>query len=429
MAVQPTPDLNQASAAGFGFQTGTILHRRARQKYTWTLLTLSVALFACYLAAGSILLPAQVASLDPAHKETNLAIVTSISSFATLFVQPIVGALSDRTRSRWGRRAPWMLGGAVLGGIMLILLPWIGANVGLIALMWVFAQVSLNALQAPLIATVSDRLDPEHRGKASAFLGVGTTLGMTLGVVVAGLLLAQAGLAYAIFAVAVIVLAFVFITVNADASSKEVPTSPFSWKAFLGGFWISPRRHPDFAWAFAGRFTMFLGYMGITMYLFYILLSYVKMAPIEAGAFMGLQAVIGAVASIGATFVAGWLSDRLRRRKIFIFAASLLVALGVAIPLLMPTPVGILLYAVVAGVGFGSYMAVDVALVVDVLPNPDHAAKDLGVINIANNIPQMLAPIINAALISVFGYSSIFVWSIVVVLLSSVLVFPIKKVR
>jgi MFS family permease len=84
---------------------------------------------------------------------------------------------------------------------------------------------------------------------------------------------------------------------------------------------------------------------------------------------------------------------------------------------------------VLSGLGFGSYMAVDVALVVDILPNPEDAAKDLGVINITNNVPQMLAPIINAALIGMFGYVALWPWAIVLVLAASVLVLPIKGVR
>ena len=431
MAVQPTPhiDIKEAVPSSESTVSSKVLSSSSRSKYLWTMMTLTVMLYACYMAAGSVLLPVQVAALDVEHKEANLAVFTSISSLATLFVQPIVGALSDRTRSRWGRRAPWMVGGAVLGGLMLILLPWIGLNVGLIALMWVLAQVSLNALQSPLTATISDRLTKEDRGKASAFCGVGSTLGMTLGITIAGFLLSQLGVAYAVFAVAVILLAFVFVALNPDVSSKAAKVQPFSWMHFLKGFWIRPRKHPDFAWAFAGRFMMFLGYMGIVMYVFYILLSYVGMPPAEAGAFMGIQSMVGAVASICATFAAGWLSDRYKRRKIFVFVASILVAVGVAIPLAMPTTTGILLYSIVAGIGFGSYLAADVALVVDVLPNPEDAAKDLGVINIANNVPQMLAPIVNAALIAMFGYSSIFVWSIAIVLLSSVFVLPIRKAR
>lgn len=401
-----------------------------RSKMVWTMLISSTVLFATYLAAGSVLLPAQVAALYPEDKETKLAIVTSVSSFATLFVQPIVGALSDRTRTRWGRRAPWIIGGAVLGGIMICLIPIIGVNIGFIALAWVLAQVSLNGYQGPLSATISDRLDPGYRGTASAFFGVGTTVGMTLGVVVSGLLVTRLGLGYAIFGIGVIVFAFLFVLINPDRSSQNLHVEPFDLKEFAKGFWISPKQHPDFGWAFAQRFAMFLGSMGIVSYMLYILLSYLHLPLAEAGAFMGIQSMIYAASSVVATFIAGPLSDRLGRRKIFVFCASILIAVGVAMPLLFPSKLGIILYAIIAGAGFGSYMAVDVAMVVDILPNPEDAAKDLGIINIANNVPQMLAPIVNAFLVKLTGgYSGLFIWAMIVVALASFLVIPIKKVR
>lgn len=404
------------------------LKGRARTKLVWSMLVTSIALYACYLAAGAVLLPAQVALINPDAKESNLAIVTAISSFCTLFVQPIVGALSDRTRSRLGRRAPWMLGGAFLGGTMLILIPVIGVNVGLIAVMWVLAQVSLNGLQGPLTSLIADRLDPNYRGTASAFMGVGTTLGMTLGVVIAGLLVSRLGLAYAIFAVAVMVTTVLLIALNQDRSSKDLEVPPFHLGTFLQGF-AKPFRAHDFRWAFAQRFVMFLGYMGIFGYMLYILLSYIGLSLAEAGVFMGIQQICNAVASVAATFIAGPLSDKIGRRKIFVIVASALIALGCLAPWLMPTTTGILILAVLSGLGFGSYMAIDVALVVDILPNPEDAAKDLGVINIANNVPQMLAPIINAALIGAFGYFALWPWAIVLVLAASLLVLPIKGVR
>lgn len=404
------------------------LQGRARTKLVWSILVTSTALFACYLAAGSVLLPAQVASIDPASKETNLAIVTSISSFFTLFIQPIVGALSDRTRSKLGRRAPWMLGGAFLGGLMLILIPIIGVNVGLIAVMWVLAQVSLNGLQGPLSAIIADRLDPDYRGTASAFFGVGSTLGMTLGVVVAGLLVAQLGLGYTIFAVAVIICTVGLIVVNQDRSSQDLEVPPFHLGTFVKGF-AAPFKAHDFRWAFAQRFVMFAGYMGIFGYMLYILISYIGLPLAQAGVFIGIQTIVSSVASIGATFVAGPLSDKIGRRKIFVVVASVLIAIGCVVPWILPTTTGMLIYAVLAGLGFGCYMAVDVALVVDILPSPEDAAKDLGVINIANNVPQMLAPIINAALIAMFGYAALWPFAIVLVIAASVLVLPIKGVR
>ncbi|MDN5571355.1 MAG: MFS transporter [Propionibacteriaceae bacterium] len=404
------------------------LEGAARTKLVVWMLITTTALFSCYLAAGAVLLPAQVQNIDPALKEANLAIVTSISSFATLFCQPIVGALSDRTRSKLGRRAPWMLGGAFLGGIMLALLPVIGTNVALIAIMWVLAQVSLNGLQGPLSALVSDRLAENYRGTASAFFGVGSTIGMTLGVVVAGLLINQIGLGYAIFGGGVIVATVLLVVFNQDRSSADMRPAPFSLVNLFKGFG-TPFRSADFTWAWLQRFVMFLGSMGIVNYMLYILQEYIGMSQAEAGGFMAIQQLVYAAASIIATFIAGRMSDRLGRRKIFVFIASGLFALGLVVLLLMPTPTGVLIYAVLGGMGFGAYMAVDVALVVDILPDPNDAAKDLGVINIANNVPQMLAPIINVFLIGAFGYVGLFPWGIALVLAASLLVIPIKKVR
>lgn len=406
----------------------THLQGGARTKLVWSLMLTSIALYSCYTAAIAVLLPAQIALLDPEAKEGNLAIVTAISSFATLFVQPIVGTLSDRTRSRLGRRAPWMLGGAALGGIMLALIPVIGVNVAFIAVAWVLAQVSLNGAQGPLSALVADRLDPNYRATASAFMGVGGTLGMTLGVVVSGLLVNHLGLGYLFFGSIVIIGTALLVIFNQDKSSATMPVEAFSWRDFIAGFG-RPFRSGDFRWAFAQRFVMFFGYMGVTGYMFYILMSYVGLSLVEAGAFMGVQQVASSVASVVSTLVAGRLSDRIGRRKIFILIASALIAIGCVAGWLMPTTTGILIFAVFAGLGFGSYLAVDVALVVDILPNPAETAKDLGVINIANNVPSMLAPIANAFLIGAFGYVGLWPWAIALVFTAGLLVLPIKGVK
>lgn len=418
---QTTPHV--APEAAFHLQGG------ARTKLVWSLLITNTALFACYFAAGSVLLPAQVAGINAARKETNLAIVTSISSFCTLFCQPIVGAFSDRTRNRLGRRAPWMLGGAFLGGIMLMLIPYLGSRIWILAIMWVLAQVSLNALQGPMTAMLADRLDPNYRATASAFIGVGTMVGITIGIVVAGRLVARLGLGYTVVALAVIICTVLLIALNQDRHSRDMVVSQFHWGPFFKNFWISPRQYPDFGWAFAQRFTFMLGYAGISAYMLYILLSYVKLPLEQAGTFIGTQQIAGAVASVIATFAVGPISDRLGRRKIFVLLASLLVALGCVVPLLTPTTTGIMAYAILAGAGTGAYLAVDVALIVDVLPHPEDAAKDLGVMNIANNVPQTLAPVIFAGIIPLFGYASVWIWSIILVTAASVMVYRIKKVR
>ncbi|SMG20782.1 MFS/sugar transport protein [Agreia pratensis] len=390
----------------------------------------NVFLFATYAGVIVILLPQQMADLDPANKVANLAIVTATSSFFTLFAQPLVGAFSDRTRTRLGRRAPWLLVGGVGGGVLTIVLQF-APGVFWVTGIWVLAQVLLNAFQGPLSAIIADRIPADGRATASAFVGVGTAIGGTLGVIIAGQVLTFIGVGFWIFGLGVIVAAVAFVLVNRDRSSESLPVTAFRWGAFVRSFWVSPRKHPDYAWAFAGRFVMILGYQGVQAYQLYILTDYLGLASQEAGSVAGILSICSMVTLVVGTLVFGRLSDRLGRRKVFVFAASIIMALGIAIPLFFPTVPAMIAYSLVVGVGYGAYLAVDVALMVDVLPSAGDAGKDLGTLNVATNIPQAITPVVAATLLWLTGgdYGAIFGFAAAMVLLSSFLVFPIRSVK
>jgi len=402
----------------------------ARQRLMVSMLVANFFLFATYAGVIAILLPQQLAVLDEGSKIANLAIVTGTSSFFTLFAQPIVGAFSDRTRARLGRRSPWLLVGGVGGGLLTIVLQF-APGVFWITVIWVAAQVLLNAFQGPLSAIIADRISRDGRATASAFAGAGTAVGATVGVVLAGQLLAQLGVAYGLLGLGMIVVCVLFVVLNRDTDSRELPVGRFHWGAFIRGFWVDPRKHPDYAWAFAGRFVMVLGYQGVQAYQFYILTDYLGLAPADAGGVAGLLSLASMVTLVLGTLVFGRLSDRLGRRKMFVFTASIVMAFGIAIPLLFPSVPAMIIYSLIVGLGYGAYSAVDVALMIDVLPSQGDAGRDLGVLNVATNIPQALTPVVAAVLLATFAgnYASIFAFAAAMVLLSSVLVFPIRSVR
>ena len=90
----------------------------------------------------------------------------------------------------------------------------------------------------------------------------------------------------------------------------------------------------------------------------------------------------------------GWLSDKLGRRKPFVIGSSVIIAALMAVPLLVPTLPAFYVFFVGMAAAYGMYMAVDVALFIDVLPDPEAAGRDLGVANVATNIGQMVAPMV-----------------------------------
>ncbi|WP_431280170.1 MFS transporter [Leifsonia poae] len=390
----------------------------------------SLVLFATYSGLIAVLLPLQVTAIDPANKIGNLAIVTTTSFAFVLFAQPIVGAFSDRTRSRMGRRAPWMIIGAAIGAVLLAGLGTL-SSILWITIFWVVIQVSLNAMQGPLTAITPDRFPRSKRGVASAMVGIGTMAGGTIGVIVAGQFAANFGVGYTIFGVTVLVVTLAFVLINRDYSSKNAVHPPFSWKQFLAGFWINPRQNPDFAWAFAARFLFILGYFVTFGYQLFILTDYIKLSIPAATSAIALLSVASLITTIVSVSLAGWLSDKLGRRKVFIYVASVLMILGLAAPLIMPNLTGMLVMSAINGFGFGLYMACDTALMTEVLPGGGSAAaKDLGILNVATNIPQALSPSIAALLIGALGgYQALFIFGMIAVALAAFALIPIKSVR
>jgi MFS family permease len=390
---------------------------------------LAFVMFASYSGVGQVLLPNQLAIVDAPHKVANLAVISTLTFVVTLLTQPIIGTFSDRTRSRMGRRAPWMVIGAAVGGLLLIGMGSL-SSVFWIGLFYVVVQLSFNALQGPFTAIVPDRFPTARRGIASAMFGIGITAGITIGVLVAGQLASHLGIAYAAIGIAVIVVALLFVLLNRDYSSKGAQVEPITFRSFIAGFWISPRKYPDFAWAFAARFLFILGYFVVFAFQLYLLTDYVGLKLGAADQSIGALALASLVTTVIAVIIGGMWSDRLGRRKVFVYAASGFVAVGFIAPLLLPSVAGMLIMSAVSGVGFGLYTACDTALMTQVLPKEGAAAgKDLGILNIATNLPQALSAAVAGVLIGSLGYPALFVFGMIAVVLGALAVSPIRGVR
>ena len=388
----------------------------------------NLSIFILWGAIPGVLLPLQVTGLDPANKVANLALVTTIGAFAAMIAQPVAGAISDRTRSRFGRRAPWMVAGVLIGGLGLIGMALANTLV-MIAIAWTIVQVAYNFAQGPLSAILPDRVPRAARGTFAALAGMGAMLG-ALGGQIAGVALSSSiPTAYLFLSGLALVVTVLFVVFNPDHSSRDQQNPPFSLRVFLSTFWVNPIRHPDFFWAFTGRLLLYTAYFAVTGYQLFILQDYIGLgdAAIESIPLFGL---VGLVGMIAAMVVGGPLSDKLGRRKVFVFASTIVVALAMVVPLVMPDFVGWLVFTLVAGLGFGMFQSVDQALMSEVLPSKESYAKDLGVVNIAATLPQTLAPAVGGAIVLAFGgYAALFPVGIALAVLGAFAVWPIKAVK
>jgi MFS family permease len=389
-------------------------------------------LMALYSGVLGVLLPNQIATLNPGEKANNLALLFAITSVFSTLTTPIAGALSDRTRTRWGRRSPWIAVASLIGSMALFGVSWQTSFWSLMVL-WVMATVAYNSMQPAMTTVIADRFAPETRGAVSGIVGAGMTAGLTAGTVVAGYLAGAQVLAYGLFAVAIAVSCIAFVLINREPSSAETPARAFSWKAFATSFWISPKKHPDFAWAFAGRFTVYMGYQAVAAYLLYILRDYIGLSDAASNRTIANLAMLTLVCLIVSSLASGFLSDKLQRRKPFVIASSLIMGCAMVAPLVLPNLTGMWIYAGVIGIGYGMFMSIDMALMTQVLPKSavGDEGKDLGVLTTAVNIPQIISPVMAAVLLHLFdnNYAAIFVAAIVFVFASALCVAPIKGVR
>ncbi|MGZ8736374.1 MAG: MFS transporter [Nocardioides sp.] len=384
-----------------------------------------LGVWAGFFGPIQVLLAQQAEQVAPGDKEFVFGLVTGLGSAVSVVANPLFGALSDRTTSRFGRRVPWVAGGALAGALALLLLS-VAESVLLMVLAWCLAQAALNAMYAALTATVPDQVPVAQRGVVGGWVAVSQTLGIVGGV---GIATVTGGVRAGYVATAVVVLVAVVPYLMGSKDLRLDPGHRSAWSTahFVRGFWLSPRRYPDFAWAWLTRFLVNLGNAMGTLLLYFYLDDAVGYDDPESGVFV--LTVIYAVFIVLSTVVFGAWSDRVGRRKVFVTAAGLVTGAAALILAVTQTWPGALVGAAVLGVGYGVYLSVDFALCTEVLPDEEARAKDLGVINIANALPQVFAPFLGAFLIAELGgYDTLYAVAAAVCVLGSVLVNRIKSV-
>lgn len=378
-----------------------------------------------------LLLPAQVEAQLSAtswvDKVVAFGIISGIAGVFALVAYPLTGALSDRTTSRFGRRRPWILGGAIAFAAALVLLGLQDSLVG-IGIFWSLAIIGFCVLTAALTAVISDQVPVEQRGFVSGWISAPQAIGTILGVLLVVVLLLSQVVGYTLVAILLVMLVLPFVLRIPDAVLPVSDRAPLRLGGLVSGFWISPRQFPDFGWTLASRILVNFGNAFGTSLLLYFLQDGLRVPHAED--VLLVLILIYMVFVVLASLVLGKLSDRLGRRKIFVFVAAVLQ--GVAALMLAFVPVlGVAMVAAgILGLGYGCFLSVDQALATQVLPDAHTRGKDLGIMNIASAVPQAIAPLIGAFVVAALaGFQGLFLLAAVAAILGALAVLPIKSVR
>ncbi|MFD6288574.1 MFS transporter [Streptomyces sp. NPDC060205] len=383
-----------------------------------------------YAAIGgvlSVLLPTQVRHIAGDSAPSTLALITGVSAIASLAVPPVIGLLSDRTRSRWGRRTPWILFGGLATAVSLLLLGAVGSVAGLL-IGWFLVQGTVNIGLNVVLAAIPDRIPPHRHGLASTVQGLGLPVGSVIGVQLGALFVDSAALGYGLlataFALASAVSAWLAREVRHSPPERHRPRSASAeLRQMFAGLTFS-----DYRWVFVSRTVLYLGYNMVNGFTLYILQDFIA-PPLGVTAAEGVATAltISLVFVTVGTACAGPLVDRFGRHRGFVLMSSLLLSGALFIPLGWQTWSAFLVCTALSGLALGLYLGVDLALATLVLPKTGDAGRDLGVFHIALTAPQVIAPFIASLAVTLLGgYPTLFLLGGSIALIGSLAVLRVS---
>lgn len=370
---------------------------------------------------------------DPHHKATQLGMILGIGALASIIATPIWGYLSDHSQARIGRRKIWMIVGVMGGGVGLLVMA-ATTSVMVFGIGWVIAQIAFNANQAALNALFPEQIPDAQRGKVSGLLGLSAIVAVVIGTYITRTTADDRYLLFLAPWLGTVLTLLLILIAFKDRPAPQRSALPASWRAIARAFYISPRDHADFYWAWLSRFLVILGVAYLQTYSVYFLSDRLNQPLAKVPTLIFLSSSIGAAITILVSPIGGWLSDRTGRRKPFVFAAAALAAIGL---LIIGSAQGLTQFfigAAVTSIGASVYYAVDLALVAAVLPDPDDCAKDMGIFQIANTLPQSLAPAIAPAFLAIGAvgrgnYLALFLSAALFAVIGAIAILPVKGAR
>jgi MFS family permease len=452
--------VGHAQTAEDGARSHVIARTRLTLRGHLGLSFLWFALNFLFAALLPIVIPAQIllfvspGNAGNANQALFLGALAALGAGTTLVLQPIIGAISDRTPGRLGRRRPYIVMGAasVLSGLGLLC---VARTIEMFIFALFLVVVGNTVCGTAYQGLVPDRVPAEQRGAASGYMGFMTILGTVGSLAVASLLLSLPGSSHALDSVArgaiifygmagVILIVGVLVTLVAV---REVPLtfaecwrrgecSPAErwarWQSRARHLWIDPWQHHNFTWVFLTRAFVMLG---LALFMTFIAYYFAQVEHItnfvEATAFNAVLALGGAVFS---AVILGILSDRMRRVPV-VSVATFFMALTALTFVVTPGNIPLWPLGIIFGLGYGAYTSVDWALAIDALPSLKEAGKDMGIWSMASTLPGILGPLVGSMMVflaghfgaTALGYRVVFGLACLSLLLGAVFVLKVRE--
>jgi MFS family permease len=398
-----------------------------------------------WIPLTTVLIQSQVDRVVPADsKNTAIGVAVGIGGILAMTVPPLVGAWSDRMSTRFGRRRPIMVAGTLLTlpGLFLLMT---ATSYPQLVVGYVIVQFFFNAAGAAYAGIIPDVVPAQEFGKASGFLATMTQLGIGGGLGVTSLMAPKVSTApinpavYLVFGTVIVLTLAPTIWAARGEGETPVPRHPQRPLGEAIREFLRPLHEGDFAWVVFTRLMISSGITAVLYNLHNFFQDVVLTPATNPDTFTSNWLLVVVVTALPFGFFGGLISDRIHKRKAFVYMAGAAQAfVAIVFIALYPTAVPLVFGLGIAyGVGYGLYFAVDWALACDTLPDKSKSAKDMGLFHIALTMPQAIIPFFGGPLIDHLnqsfhgngGYRVVFSSAVVFLFLGTILVSRIKSVR
>ncbi|MDJ0458655.1 MFS transporter [Arthrobacter sp. NQ7] len=409
-AEQAPPSVAAAQVGGAMGIEGTILTtsetppvpERVSAGWIWLFVLAMFGAYTALVAPIGISLSIRVQQLAPENVEV-LGYIIGIGASVAAVWGPILGMVSDRTRSRFGRRRPYAVAGAIIGVAALGFIAWV-PSIPLVVVGWVFVQIGFSSVMGSLMNTQADRLPEEQRGKVAGLSGFVQMLASISGVGMASAFIGNNFLVFLVPGFIGLILVLLYAVFSKEPDSRNIVVADsMTLRKMLQFMVFNPAKYPDFAWNWLGRLIFMIGVTFATTFttLFYASRLSTNGRVEDIGALIVILSLIGVVSTAGSALAGGILSDKLKRRRIFILSAGIAYTIGAVLMAFGGSNVAVLIIgSIFANVGLGVFSAVDQAIVLDVLPESDTAAgRFIGINGYSTSLAQVIAPVAAAPLL------------------------------
>ncbi|GAB3801704.1 MFS transporter [Humibacter antri] len=418
-------EMNTASAIGDAFDendatAGHLAHdttagaqangddlEKVSAQYIWLIVLAQFGSFLALVAPLGYSLSVQLTRVAPGN-ETSLGYITGIGALMVVLLGPIAGMLSDRTRTRIGRRRPWLIALTIVGLVGLAVCAF-SSSFAMLFIGWIIVTIGLGVGGLQLTNSLADRLPDSQRGKVSGLSGVATMIASVMGTAIAAALAFNSILLFLVPGVIGAALIFVFVIVIKEPDTRTTEPAPKTRAIeLLKSYGYNVRKYADFSWNWLGRFMFNFGLTLATTFTTYFFGSKLGLAPDKLGGIVVIAGLLGVIATAGGAAAGGWLSDKIARRRMPLLISALLFAAGGVLMAFAPGLTVILVGSALANLGLGVFSAVDQAIYLSVLPERQtQSGRYVAINQFSTSIPQTIAPLLAPSILLIGGTAAV----------------------